>query len=242
MKLSIPNKQGFIDNFLKPIGRLSETAILNIEGSKITSIVSSQDNTTILYSQYLLDGDVESATLNIPNIDKFINAVKIVDSDSIEFEISSNNIQYKSKSLKFKFHLYEDGILSGPKINIDKINAFKFDVNFEIDSNTFNNLIKSSLIVPTITKVYIHSEENLIFAEVTDKTTSNSDMFTVCLVDDYQGPPINKPLPLMLAPIRSISSLNLNTSIGISNEFEIAQFKVCTNQSILQYIITSVVS
>ena len=46
----------------------------------------------------------------------------------------------------------------------------------------------------------------------------------------------------MLDPIRALSSLNVGVSVGINNEYGVAQFKINTNQSILHYIITSLVS
>jgi len=165
MNFKLSDKQGFINNFLKPINRFSETAILSLSGNKITSLVSSVDNTTILYAQYLLDENYsEDKTINIPNIDKFINSLKVIDDNSVELILNANSIQYQASTLKFKFHLYEDGILSSPKINIDKINSFKNDVNFNIESSVLSKLIKSSLITPEITKVYLYSEDDKIHA------------------------------------------------------------------------------
>jgi hypothetical protein len=46
----------------------------------------------------------------------------------------------------------------------------------------------------------------------------------------------------MLDAVRSFSALNLNTDVSINNEYGIVQFKITTNQSILQYIVTSVVA
>jgi hypothetical protein len=77
---------------------------------------------------------------------------------------------------------------------------------------------------------------------LTDRTIDNSDMFTFCVVDNYNGPPITEPIPLMLDAVRSFSALNLNTDVSINNEYGIVQFKITTNQSILQYIVTSVVA
>jgi hypothetical protein len=243
MNLNLSDKLGFINNFLKPLNNFSETGIFNLEKNKITALVSSIDNTTILYAQYLLDKEYEQRqTLNIPNIDKFINSLKVIDANEIELILNSNNIQYQSSTLKFKFHLYEDGILSSPKINIDKVNSFNYDVNFEIDGSVLGRLIKSSLITPEITKVYLYSQDNKIHAELTDRTISNSDMFSFCVVEEYSGSPITTPIPLMLSPIRALSSLNLGANISINNEYGIVQFKIMTSQSILQYIITSVVS
>lgn len=243
MKLFLSDKLGFIQNFLKPINRFSETAVLTIDSGKITSIVSSADNTTILYAQFLLNSENEqNKTLNIPNIDKFINSLKVIEDNEVSLILNSNNIQYETSSLKFKFHLYEDGILSVPKINIEKLDSFNYETQFDIDGQVLSRLIKSSLITPEITKVYLYSNGDKIYAELTDRTIDNSDMFSFCIVENYTGIPIANPIPLMLDPIRALSTLSLNTTISINNEHGIVRFKICTSQSILQYIITSVVA
>jgi hypothetical protein len=242
MNLNIVDKLGFINNFLRPIGRFSETAILSVNSNTISSLISSADNTTILYAQYLLESEFENKTINIPNIDKFINSLKVIESNDIDLIINNNNIQYQSSNLKFKIHLYEDGILSSPKININKVNSFKNDVIFDLEGSTLSRLVKSSLITPEITKVYLYSEGNKIHAELTDRNISNSDMFSFCLIDNYDGVPISTPIPLMLDPIRALSSMNADVNIGINNEHGIVQFKMHTCQSILHYIITSLVS
>lgn len=242
MNLHIADKLGFINNFLKPIGRFSETAILSIEKDKIASLISSADNTTILHAQYLLNKEEDKQTINIPNIDKFINFLKVIEDNDIELIVNTNNIQYQAPNLKFKIHLYEDGILSSPKISIDKINSFKNDVSFDLSGATLGRLVKSSLITPEISKVYLYSEDNRIHAELTDRNVSNSDMFSFCLIENYTDTPIASPIPLMLDPIRALSSINADVNISINNEYGIVQFKIHTNQSILHYIITSLVS
>lgn len=243
MDLTLQDKNGFIQNFLKPINRFSETAVLKVSSNKISCLVSSIDNTTILYSEYMLPAGVdEEYQINIPNIDKLISSLKLIETNDISLTINTNNIQYKSNNIKFRFHLYEDGILTIPKLNLDKINAFEYDVDFAIDSQTINQLVKSSSITGDINKVYLYSKDNCIYAELTDRTIDNSDMFTFCVVEDYNGNPISEPIPLMLDAVRSFSALNLDTSVSINNEYGIVQFKITTNQSILQYIVTSVVA
>jgi hypothetical protein len=243
MILKLKDKDGFIQNFLKPLNRFSETGVLKVSGNEVTCMVSSVDNSTILFSKYLLDERVEEEfNINIPSIDKLINSLKLVDSNDIDLTVNTNNIQYKSNNIKFRFHLYEDGILSIPKINIDKINSFEYDVEFSISSGHVNQLVKSSAITGDINKVYLYTKDNAVFAELTDRTTDNSDMFSFCVVENYDGNPIAEPIPLMLDAIRSFSALGIDTSCSINNEYGIVQFKLSTNQSELQYIVTSIVA
>jgi hypothetical protein len=243
MILKISDKKGFIDNFLKPLNRFSETAILKIENNAIDCLISSLDNTTILNAKYLLTDAFDGVSnINIPNLNKFIDSLKIINSNELELVINANNVEYISSNMKFKFHLYEDGILSVPKINLSKVNAFEYDVNFSIPAATINQLVKSSVITSDVNKVYLFNVDDKIFAELTDRTIHNSDMFSFCIADSYRGNPIKGSIPLMLDAIRSFSALNLDTDVCINNEYGIAQFKINTNQSTLQYIVTSVVA
>lgn len=244
MVLHIPDKTAFITNFLKPINRFAESGIVRILPDKLEGLVASIDNTTILYAQFLLANEnADKSTINIPNIDKLINCLKLVDSDVVDLKINTNNIQYSSSGIKFKFHLYEDGILSMPKINIEKVNSFKYDINFEIDSSTIDKLVKSSLVGGDINKIYLYSgEDNDIYAELTDRTIGNCDAVSFKIVSGYGGEPIPEPIPLMLDAIRSFSLIKSNVSVSINREYGIVRFTVLTNQSILQYIVTSVVA
>lgn len=243
MNLKLQDKEGFIQNFLKPINRFSETAILKVSGNVVSCLVSSLDNTTVLFCKYLLNEEAEDEfMINIPNVDKLISSLKLVDADEIDLTIDTNSIQYKSNNIKFRFHLYEDGILTVPKLNLEKIQAFDYDVEFEIPSQTINQLVKSSTIAGEVNKVYLYNKDGKIHAELTDRTIDNSDMFSFCVVDNYEGTPISQPIPLMLDAIRSFSALNLNANVSINNEYGIVQFKITTNQSVLQYIVTSVVA
>ena len=65
-KLSL-SKRGEFLTLLDAISKISDSAILNVEEDKITSLVSSIDNTLILYSQYSVPSELQD-TLNVPDI------------------------------------------------------------------------------------------------------------------------------------------------------------------------------
>lgn len=243
MTVSIIDRDGFINNFLKPISRFTEPAIFSIHGSIMTCIVSAIDNTTILYGEYNLQHLSESnSNINVPNIDKLISALKLVNTESIDLINNSNNIQYKSDMMNFKFHTYEDGILTLPKINIDKIKQFKYDTTFKMTSNTVSQLIKSSTFASESNKVYFYSKNGNIVAELTDRATDNSDIFSFCVAEKYDGNEIKNAIPLMLDSARSFSALNTDVDVGVNNEHGVVKFEISTNTSKLMYIVTSIVS
>ena len=243
MTINIPDREGFINNFLKPISRFTEPAIFNVHGSLVTCLVSSIDNTTILYGEYNT-GELAKTneTANIPNIDKLISALKLVNSDSIELINNSNNMQYKSENMNFKFHTYEDGILALPKLNVAKIKEFEYDTTFNMPASTVTQLIKRSTFASESNKVYFYSRDSKITAELTDRTTDNSDVFSFVVAEEFEGNDITEPIPLMLDSARSFSALNADVNVHINNEFGVVKFEISTNQSKLMYIVTSIVA
>jgi len=243
MNLKINDKETFIRDFLKPITQFSETAVFNNKNGEMQCIVSSVDNSTILYTRHLTGvTDDEDITINVPSVDKLVNSLKLIEGNEINLIINTNNLQYKSNLFKFKYHLYEDGILSIPKLNIDKINAFKYDVEFEISAELINQIVKSSTVAGDANKVYFYSKDQNIYAELTDRTIDNSDMFSFCLIEGHTGNEITTPIPLMLDAIRSFSTLRQPATVCINNEYGIAKFDINVGSTRLQYIVTSVIS
>jgi hypothetical protein len=223
MKLSFKNKNSFCNNFLSPISRLSDLAILTAKNNEIISLNKTADNNSILYakcSDATLDND-QQVSLNIPDVKKFIKAFDCIEDQNIELTVNSNNIEYKSPKIKFKYHLLEDGIIAPVGLSLSKIQSFEFDVEFTIDIVTFQNLLKCSTFNNS-EKIYFYSENGEIHCELTDKSKHNVDSFTTVLAETYQGNALSKPMPFLFDVVRSISTLRssqlqfkINSSKGI---------------------------
>ena len=65
-ELKVPKKGEFL-TFLDTVSKISDSAIFNVKEDKLTSLVSSIDNTLILYSEYTIPSEFED-TLNVPDI------------------------------------------------------------------------------------------------------------------------------------------------------------------------------
>ena len=116
-ELKLPKKGEFL-TFLDTVSKISDSAILNVKEDKLTSLVSSIDNTLILYCEYAIPSEFED-TLNIPDIKKLARVLDTLDRDKVNLTINSNNIQYSGDSVKFKYHLFEAGFLSNPNLNLE---------------------------------------------------------------------------------------------------------------------------
>ena len=110
-------------------------SFLEVDKEKVTSLVSSADNTLILYSEYNAVSEIED-TLNIPDVKKLYRVLDTIEGSGIDLQINANNIEYKGSDIKFKYHLFEEGFLSKPSINLDKINQFTYDLEFNLDKGS----------------------------------------------------------------------------------------------------------
>ena len=125
MLVNIIDRERFIRSFLTPLSKMSESACVSVYKNRVQSIVNSPDNSLILYatrdcdnSQTVTDNPI---TLNIPNVNKFINLLSCVNTDDVQVVYDQNKIVCTSGDLKFQYHLLDDGILKVPSINIEKI-------------------------------------------------------------------------------------------------------------------------
>jgi hypothetical protein len=152
-KLSLKSPEKFVA-FLDSLSKISESAIVQLDSDKTSSLVASTDNTLILHAEYAAGTDFNT-TLNIPDVKKLTNVLKTVGfEDEIDLKVNSNNLEYKGNGVKFKYHLFDEGFLSKPGLNIDKINAFEFDMDFKVDANILNQIFKGAVFASETNKLY----------------------------------------------------------------------------------------
>ena len=233
-KLQIKNRVEFL-RYLDSLSKINESAILTIKKDKIESLVASADNTLILYSEFTSKSDLEDI-LNIPDIKKLSRVVDTIPSNDIEFKINSNNLEYKGNGIKFKYHLFDEGFLSKPNVNLDKINAFKFDVKFSIDRNMLNQIFKGSTFASETNKIYFYTEDGELMAELTDRARHNTDNFTIAIQKaDFDL----KPIPINFDNVRLLTSINKTFDININTEYGVVVFDNLLDNIKLKYIISS---
>lgn len=243
MILKIQNKQNFINNFLQPISRVNDICSLTLENNTIYSFNRTTDSTFTLFS-YTDDiyYEGEKKILSFAEIKKFVKAFECIPQDNdIVLKLNENNIEYKSHVNKFKFHLINDNIVRGPNYSIEKMNSIEFNSEFVLTYSVYLNLIKSSTFIST-EKIYLYTEDNKVFGELTDKTKSNVDSYTVLLSDTYTGQDFNNPIPFDFNLFRSISLLKGTDALIKLNTKGIIAFVVDYDKYKLKYISTAHVS
>jgi hypothetical protein len=208
MILKIKNKNDFVDKFLSPISKINENAVIKVNTDKITSLITTNDETLILYVVYA-DESTETlqCNLNIPDINRLIKVFNCIDDDNINIELDSNRLRYTSDNINFKYHLLEDGILTTPSVSFDKIKQLNFTTNFDIKSHDISALIKASTFTVDTDKLYVYTNNGKVYCELTDKQKHNIDSFSRVLADNYTGDEILTSIPLNFETFRLMSSL-----------------------------------
>ena len=240
-KLSLKSPEKFVA-FLDSLSKISESAIVQLDSDKTTSLVASTDNTLILHAEYAAGTDFTS-TLNVPDVKKLTNVLKTVGfDDEIDLTVNSNNLEYKGNGVKFKYHLFDEGFLSKPGLNIDKINAFEFDMDFKVDANILNQIFKGAVFASETNKLYFYTEENKggegyrLMAELTDRARHNTDNFTMCIgkVDVEL-----EPIPVNFDNIRLLNNISGEFTVRVNKDFGVVVFEQAAEDIKLKYIVSS---
>ena len=233
--LKLKNKGEYL-KFLDAVSRINDTGvILDIKEDKLSSLVSSLDSTLILHGVYKSNFEFED-TLNIPDVKKLRYVLDTIEEESIHLDINSNNLQYSGNGVKFKYHLYEEGFITRPNINLEKISKFKFNVNFNLNKATIQRLFKGSTFASETNKIYFYTENNLLMAELTDRARHNTDNFTLSLGSvDFSLEPIS----INLDNMRLISLLNDDIRVKINTEYGVVVFDIEDSDIKLRYIISA---
>ena len=207
MTLKISNKEKFLNNFLTPLSRVSDSAVIKIDNKKITSLISTSDNTVIVHAEHTEEANTSTNTLNIPDLKKLCRVISCIEEESFDLDTSSNFIGYKSNSVRFKYHLYDDNIIASPKLNVEKLNQFEFDGKFTLLYPAVMNLIKGSSVSTETNKIYISVKDAVVYGELTDKMRPNIDAYGINISNNYQGTQFALAIPLNFEIFRIISSM-----------------------------------
>ena len=237
-ELKVQKRPEFI-KFLDAISRINESAIVNVqagEPGQLSCLVSSADNTLILSAELNSVDANFSGTNNIPDIKKLIRVVDSITTKDITLNVNANNYEYKGNRVKFKYHLYEDGLLAKPTINIEKVKSFKYDISFQLTKDILQAIIKGSTFATETNKVYLFTEDGFLKAELTDRARHNTD--ALCL-DLGEANFTLSPIPLNLDNLKLLLTIDQTISVGVNTEYGVCVFDIQTTDIKLKYIVTS---
>lgn len=201
--------------FLQSLAKISDTSILEVKSDETYSIAASDDRSMFLWST--LEGEFDAdAILNLPSLSKLSKLLDMVGSPDITFILNKNNLEYKSKAVKFKYHLYDDGILAKPKITLSKIKSLTFDYEFEVSKSFLKTLLSNSSIFKDTNKLYIYTENDNLVWSLADRTMQNTDTLTVV------GGPVDFEMDEFILNLDNVRLIDFGES-------DIAKFEVSKN-------------
>ena len=247
--IKIDNIPHFNNTFLSLVSKVCDNACIKIDKDKIYSITNSSDNTIVIFSTYKQNNpDTEAINLNIPDINRLIRILGCVREENIALHIDTNCIKYNSPTVRFKYHLLEDGIISVPAVSIDKIKKLDFKYTLKIDREAVLSLIKGSSLVVDVDKLYLYVEDGNVYAEITDKESSNTDSYTQKISDGYtflgkSGTDTGfDQMSISFEILRIISGLRFNDiKIRINTDVNVLLFEVVIDNAKHNFICTTYV-
>ena len=243
MEVVLPNKDEFVNSFLNPLNKISESCVLKLQPAGFTSLLAAADNTVVVYGAYTCNApDDADLKLNIPDLARLIRVLQCIDSNTVKLTVEGNKIKYSSNDIRFTYHLLHDGILSLPPLSLEKIKQLEFDTTLKVPCASINNLIKSSTFTLNINKVYFFTKDGSVYAEINDMQSQNVDSICIKLCDKYEGEGIETPLPVGFDTIRTLSSIKCHDMvIKINKKLNVMTFGINNNNVAVKYIVSGLV-
>ena len=245
MAIKIEKLEAFNNFFINNISKIADSCILTFKDNTTSCIASNTDNTIINYSSIKQTENFcnNEIKINIPDTKKLIKILSCISTDSVELKYDKNNISYSNNNFKFRYHLLDDGIITAPKININKISSLEHNTQFSISKSDISNILKASSIALDITKLYIFTENKSIFCDFTDNSRHNVDSIAFKISDSLVGDEIKTPVPVSFEIIRIISSIKTN-QINVKYNSKIGTFLFELEDSTYtsKYVVSALVS
>jgi len=245
MNLKITDKNELVNKFLNVIGRVTEDSIITISNGKLSSLNNTPDGTLIQYATYKY-GEDESMhrVLNIPDIQRLTKVISCIEDNEIELLLNANNISYSSNTVRFKYYLLEDGILSTPAISVDKIKDIKYDMSFVLPFSSLTNLLKGNTFASETDKLYLYTDEDgAVYGELTDRARHNVDSFTLKLSDGDGKGSIPNPIPINFENIRIISGTKCDfINVHVNTQLSVVTFDLSVDGNKILYVVSALVA
>lgn len=246
----IPLPKSYLEKLLKPVNRLTESCVLNASEDSLYTICSSQDSTVILYAKAQLPVKITpSVRLNLISIKKLLSGLECLGDEgqfSIESEVNSikcQNIRHDNQEKTFfKYHLVDDSVVKEAPVNINKIASLKFDTEFTIGVNKIKQLMSGYAFASDLTKIYFSTSENLVKAEINDKTLQNVDHINLVISNSFTGDPIDEPVALSMEVFKNLAHCRSDIRVRLNTQYKVFVFQNTEDENVeLKYIISALV-
>lgn len=250
--INIPLAKSSLEKILKPINRLTESCILNVNEEHIYSVCSSSDNTVILYAKVnrpVSSSNENKFRLNLISIKKLLSGLECLgDNGQFTIHYSGNNISCEvvdeetEEKTFFKYHLVDDSVIRESPININKISSLKFDTEFLITPNKLRQIISGYAFASDVSKLYISTKNGKVNAEIDDKTLQNVDNISFVISSNFSGSEIPDPVPLSLEVFKNLVHSKAEIKVRFNTQYKVFVFQNTEEEDVeLKYIISALV-
>ena len=138
--------------------------------------------------------------------------------------------------MRFKYHFLDDNIIQAPKLSVEKIMSLPYDIEFNIDSSKISELAKGAAFVAESEKLYINISEGKIFAEITDRSNSSVDSYSILINDTAEAKDVSFPMHFDIVRLLGATN-NIRINVKINTEQGLSTFELKTETSMLKYIV-----
>jgi hypothetical protein len=224
---------------LDSLSKINDTCILHIKDDEAYAVSISEDVSFILWGSISGEFGIET-TLNLPSLKKLINALKVSgDETDVTLILNKNNLEYRGDKIKFKYHLYDDGILTKPKTSLEKIQSLSYNIDVDFTKSFLKNLLKTSSMFSDVNKLYINTINGIVTWALQDKTLTNSDTYS------FSGNAVDFELDDFILNLDNLRMITLsaeeNLQLKINTTYGIGNLSLINGDVSLNYILSSLV-
>jgi hypothetical protein len=247
---SIPLPKSYLEKILRPVNRLTESCVLNIQDDSLYSVCCSADSTVILYAKAKLPLSISQSTrLNLISIKKLLSGLECLGNNgkfSLECEtnyIKCQNVDHETEEQTFfKYHLVDDSIVKEAPVNINKIASLKFDTEFIISVGKIKQLMSGYAFASDLTKIYFSCSDKKVVAEINDKTLQNVDFINLVVAPEFTGEDIPDSVPVSMEVFKNLAHCKSDIKVRFNSQYKVFIFQNFEEEDVeLKYIISALV-
>lgn len=237
MKLKV-NRTQFLENLIGPCSKLAENICLEFSDNRlIKTLVNSSDNSTILLASIPCEVQ-EPFKCIIPDCKTFLRLFSGIADQSINLEINSNVILYKSSELSFKYHLLDESyVINKKSLSEEKLNSLEYDTEFDLSKRALSEIFRFNSIIPEAEKLYFVTEGTKVVAKLGDEQKANTNELTATVSTNFEGKPIPQGFPLNIQSILLMSFSDETIRVKINHQLKVFKFET----PLTSYIVSGLV-
>lgn len=241
MNILIPSKSNFIRAFLSPLSKIDNTPDIKITEDGLSCFAAAEVFLFAKYSCKVVDKDIDNFVL--PDANKLIKALQCSENDELGLNIENNYIHYKNKNFKFKYFLFDRSIKKNNDHVYTQLRELEdqYDTKFTLTKDDLKRVLKTLPLLTESSKLYLYTDNNIVYGDLCDKKLQNTDVFTSILSEKYEGEEIAKDRIIVnLELFRMLNALNFETAnVYINSKVGIVNIRCDVDNAILNYVVSS---